>query len=118
LSPVALLLHVQVPSFTSTKLLWLQRHEPQIWAQLASVLLPHDYMNFWLTGKKVTEVRQHGTCRGLHTHSVTISHNDKGSTIRSVELMCCLTTVFATSNVSNSKLMLICAAAFASITGW
>jgi xylulokinase len=46
-----------VPSFTSTKLLWLQRNEPEMWAQLACVLLPHDYMNFWLTGHKVTEVR-------------------------------------------------------------
>eukprot|EP00882_Tetradesmus_deserticola_P028731 GHRQ01032013.1.p1 GENE.GHRQ01032013.1~~GHRQ01032013.1.p1 ORF type:complete len:225 (+),score=92.64 GHRQ01032013.1:141-815(+) len=44
-----------VPSFTSTKLLWLQRHEPDTWQQLACVLLPHDYMNFWLTGHKVTE---------------------------------------------------------------
>ncbi|KAF6263983.1 hypothetical protein COO60DRAFT_266329 [Scenedesmus sp. NREL 46B-D3] len=44
-----------VPSFTSTKLLWLQRHEPEAWARLACVLLPHDYMNFWLTGHKVTE---------------------------------------------------------------
>jgi sugar (pentulose or hexulose) kinase len=50
-------MHAQVPSFTSTKLLWLQRHEPEAWAQLASVLLPHDYINFWLTGHKVTEVR-------------------------------------------------------------
>lgn len=29
----------------------------QVWSQVSSVLLPHDYMNFWLTGgKKVTEV--------------------------------------------------------------
>jgi sugar (pentulose or hexulose) kinase len=53
-----LVLHLllQVPSFTITKLLWLKRHEPEVWAQVASVLLPHDFMNFWLTGKKVTEV--------------------------------------------------------------
>jgi hypothetical protein len=47
---------VQVPSFTITKLLWLKRHDPDVWAKVASVLLPHDYMNFWLTGRKVTEV--------------------------------------------------------------
>lgn len=47
---------VQVPSFTITKLLWLKRHEPDVWAKVTSVLLPHDYMNFWLTGRKVTEV--------------------------------------------------------------
>lgn len=47
---------MQVPSFTNTKLLWLKRHEPQIWEQVGAVLLPHDYINFWLTGKKVSEV--------------------------------------------------------------
>jgi sugar (pentulose or hexulose) kinase len=49
--------HEQVPSITSTKLLWLKRHEPEVWSKVASVLLPHDYMNFWLTGRKVAEVR-------------------------------------------------------------
>jgi xylulokinase len=39
-----------VASFTATKLLWLKRHEPDNFARLAHVLLPHDYVNFWLTG--------------------------------------------------------------------
>jgi hypothetical protein len=59
---------VQVPSFTSTKLLWLQRHEPEVWSQLACVLLPHDYMNYWLTGNKVTEVSRHDVLQHvIHT---------------------------------------------------
>ncbi|KAF8057263.1 xylB [Scenedesmus sp. PABB004] len=44
-----------VPSITSTKLLWLRRHEPDVWARVAAVLLPHDYINLWLTGRKATE---------------------------------------------------------------
>lgn len=47
---------VQVPSFTNTKLLWLKRNEPDVWSKVASAMLPHDYINFWLTGNKVTEV--------------------------------------------------------------
>jgi sugar (pentulose or hexulose) kinase len=46
----------QVPSITSTKLLWLKRHEPEAWGCVAAVMLPHDYINFWLTGHKKTEV--------------------------------------------------------------
>lgn len=45
-----------VPSFTATKLLWLKRHEPQLFEQLAHVLLPHDYFNWFLTGKYAMEV--------------------------------------------------------------
>ena len=41
--------------FTASKLTWLQRHEPQHWARVRSVLLPHDYINFRLTGKKTME---------------------------------------------------------------
>ncbi|PRW34012.1 Xylulokinase [Chlorella sorokiniana] len=44
-----------VPSFTATKLLWLKRREPQNWERLAHVLLPHDYINFWLTGRLCME---------------------------------------------------------------
>ncbi|KAL6785248.1 hypothetical protein ACKKBG_A03065 [Auxenochlorella protothecoides x Auxenochlorella symbiontica] len=44
-----------VPSFTATKLLWLKRHEPDVFAQVATVLLPHNYINFWLTGEAVME---------------------------------------------------------------
>ncbi len=41
--------------YTAPKMLWLSRHEPEIWEQTATVLLPHDYLNFWLTGEKCME---------------------------------------------------------------
>jgi xylulokinase len=44
-----------LPGFTASKILWLKKHEPKNYARLASVLLPHDYLNFWLTGEKVME---------------------------------------------------------------
>jgi len=39
-----------LPGFTAPKILWLKRHEPKNFAKLATVLLPHDYLNFYLTG--------------------------------------------------------------------
>jgi len=41
--------------FTASKILWLKHYEPQNYARLAIVLLPHDYINFWLTGEMKTE---------------------------------------------------------------
>ena len=37
--------------FTASKILWLREHEPENYARLATVLLPHDYLAFWLTGR-------------------------------------------------------------------
>src|SRR5436190_22233494 len=44
-----------LPGFTASKILWLKKHEPKNFARLATILLPHDYLNFWLTGEKVME---------------------------------------------------------------
>ena len=44
-----------LPGFTAGKILWLKRNEPKNFNRLATVLLPHDYLNFWLTGNTVME---------------------------------------------------------------
>jgi xylulokinase len=44
-----------LPGFTAGKILWLKKHEPKNFARLATVLLPHDYLNFWLTGARFME---------------------------------------------------------------
>jgi D-xylulose kinase len=41
--------------FTASKIMWLKQHEPENYERLATVLLPHDYINFWLTGQRKTE---------------------------------------------------------------
>ena len=41
--------------FTASKILWLKQHEPQCYDRLAAVLLPHEYINYWLTGQKKAE---------------------------------------------------------------
>ncbi len=37
--------------FTASKILWLKRHEPRNFARLATVLLPHNYIDLYLTGR-------------------------------------------------------------------
>jgi xylulokinase len=41
--------------YTAPKILWLKQNEPGNYAALNSILLPHDYINFWLTGEKRME---------------------------------------------------------------
>ena len=36
--------------YTVSKLLWLKEVEPQNFARVRHILLPHEYLNFWLTG--------------------------------------------------------------------
>jgi xylulokinase len=52
---IAALGNAVLPGFTASKILWLKKHEPKNFAKLATVLLPHDYLNFWLTGDRVME---------------------------------------------------------------
>ncbi|MEO5958480.1 MAG: xylulokinase, partial [Opitutaceae bacterium] len=44
-----------LPGFTAPKILWLKRHEPANYRRLRHVLLPHDYLNFHLTGNYFME---------------------------------------------------------------
>lgn len=50
-----------LPGFTAPKILWLKRNEPANFKRLRHVLLPHDYLNFYLTGKYFME---HGDASG------------------------------------------------------
>src|SRR5690606_26626809 len=41
--------------FTLPKVLWLKNNEPENWASLKTLLLPHDYINFLLTSERFME---------------------------------------------------------------
>jgi xylulokinase len=44
-----------MPGFTAPKLLWLRRHEPDVFRKVAHVLLPKDYVRLRLTGDLATD---------------------------------------------------------------
>ena len=48
--------NIMMPGFTAPKLLWVSRHEPQIFARTARVLLPKDYVRLKLTGEAVSDM--------------------------------------------------------------
>lgn len=43
------------PGYTAPKIQWLKNHKPEAFAKLRHVLLPHDYVNFLLTGEYSAE---------------------------------------------------------------
>ena len=52
---IALTGNAMLPGYTAPKILWLKQNEPVNFRATTSILLPHDYLNFWLTGEKRME---------------------------------------------------------------
>lgn len=46
---------VIAPGYTVSKLLWTGEQHPDVFARIASILLPHDFLNHWLTGRRCSE---------------------------------------------------------------
>ncbi len=42
--------------FTAPKILWVQKHEPEVWQKVSKILLPKDYIRYMLTGVFATDV--------------------------------------------------------------
>jgi len=48
--------NLAMPGFTAPKLLWVARHEPEIFRRVAKVLLPKAYVRYRLTGEMVEDM--------------------------------------------------------------
>ncbi|MEI2264424.1 xylulokinase [Erwinia sp. CGal63] len=48
--------NLAMPGFTAPKLLWVARHEPELFSRVKSVLLPKDYLRWQLCGEKISEM--------------------------------------------------------------
>jgi xylulokinase len=44
-----------LPGYTASKVLWLRKNRQAAYDQLDCILLPHDYLNFYLTGERCME---------------------------------------------------------------
>ncbi|TNB46037.1 xylulokinase [Martelella lutilitoris] len=48
--------NIVFPGFTAPKLVWVKKNEPETFAKVAKVLLPKDYLRFWLSGEYISEM--------------------------------------------------------------
>jgi len=44
-----------VPGYTASKVQWFKNNHPTMYQQMDSIMLPHDYLNFYLTGERCME---------------------------------------------------------------
>lgn len=48
--------NIVFPGFTAPKLAWVKNNEPAIFAKVAKVLLPKDFLRLWLSGEYISEM--------------------------------------------------------------
>lgn len=48
--------NIVFPGFTAPKLMWMAKHEPELFDRIAKVVLPKDYLRLYLTGEHVTDL--------------------------------------------------------------
>jgi xylulokinase len=48
--------NIVFPGFTAPKLVWVKNNEPEIFAKVAKVLLPKDFLRLWLSGEHISEM--------------------------------------------------------------
>ncbi|MFT4245110.1 MAG: xylulokinase [Micrococcaceae bacterium] len=48
--------NIALEGFTLPKILWLQENEPDTWSKVRHIMLPKDYLGYWLTGQIQTDL--------------------------------------------------------------
>lgn len=48
--------NIVFPGFTAPKLQWVKNNEPDLFAKVAKILLPKDYLRLWLAGEHMSEM--------------------------------------------------------------
>lgn len=59
--------NIVFPGFTAPKLTWVREHEPEVFAKVAKVLLPKDYLRLWLTGEYISDMSDSAGTSWLNT---------------------------------------------------
>jgi len=55
---IELVANPALPNLTLTKLLWVKRHQPEVWARIRHVMCPKDYVRYKLTGEFAIDMQE------------------------------------------------------------
>ena len=92
-----------VPGFTASKILWLKNNEPENFARLRTVLLPHDFLNYMQTGDcKFHDYCQTGLSNGFCMYAAEWASYIRDEPLGQQVSSACL--VYHTANVGNQHL--------------
>ena len=81
--------------YTASKLPWTKTHRPEAYARLATILLPHDYLNFVLTGQRFCEYGDASGTGWLDVRTRTWSQDLLHATDPDRDLAACLPPIAA-----------------------
>lgn len=81
--------------YTASKLPWTKAHRPDAYARLATILLPHDYLNFMLTGQRFCEYGDASGTGWLDVRTRTWSKDLLRATDPDRDLAACLPPIAA-----------------------
>ena len=81
--------------YTASKLPWTRKHRPEAYARLATILLPHDYLNFVLTGQRFCEFGDASGTGWLDVRTRTWSQAMLHATDPDRDLAACLPPIVA-----------------------
>jgi xylulokinase len=79
--------NIVFPGFTAPKLAWVKNNEPETFAKVAKVLLPKDYLRFWLTGEYLSDMSDSAGTSWLDTGKRAWSTELLDATALTVEQM-------------------------------
>ncbi|CAM4131258.1 xylulokinase [Stenotrophomonas indicatrix] len=85
--------------YTASKLPWTKTHRPDAYARLATILLPHDYLNFVLTGERFCEYGDASGTGWLDVRTRTWSPELLHATDPQRDLADCLPRIAATEEM-------------------
>lgn len=85
--------------YTASKLPWTKAHRPEAYARLATILLPHDYLNFVLTGQRFCEYGDASGTGWLDVRTRTWSAELLRATDPDRDLAACLPRIAAPEEV-------------------
>lgn len=62
-----------LPGYTISKILWFKKNKPELYKKMAHILLPHDYINYFLTGNYTCERGDASGTGLLNVHTMEFS---------------------------------------------
>ncbi len=88
------------PGFTASKILWMKENEPGLYERVTSIMLPHDYLNFYLTGEKSAEAGDASGTGYFKVEERVWSEKALGWIDPDRELSSCLSPIIASGEIS------------------
>ncbi|MEO0566417.1 MAG: xylulokinase [Pseudomonadota bacterium] len=96
--------NIVFPGFTAPKLAWVKKHETDAFTKVRKVLLPKDFLRFWLTGDHVSEMSDAAGTSWLDTGARSWSESLLAATEMTTEQMPRLVEGSETSGVLRAEI--------------